>query len=101
MEESATSLRLLLVFSVPKASQNQKSILQGMKLIGHDEINARHLRELIKASKLCHRRSVHLFNLVEQKGEEYARQLETGLDAKLKADYSSLSSIRPKSLQKL
>ncbi|EJD00493.1 ribosomal protein S5 domain 2-like protein [Fomitiporia mediterranea MF3/22] len=61
IEEGATSLRLILFFSLHESG----SILQGMRLLGPGEVNASLLKALLRH------------------GERYARELQKALDAHL------------------
>jgi len=61
-EETATPLRLLLVFSLPPSSPPN---LQAMRMLGPGELGMAHLKELLK------------------EGEKYAKAMFAALDAKL------------------
>lgn len=83
IEETATPLRLLLLFSFQKDTTR----LQGVRLLGPGEANVSTFTPLLRVRlHTCFSRMYRL--TLEQQGETYARELSTAFKVKLEAELS-------------
>lgn len=82
VEEDATLNRLLLLYSFSPRESNTR--LQGMRLLGHGELEATSIKPIIRVCVGLHHNT--FINLPIQEGEKHANYLNQSMLAKLKSE---------------